>query len=145
MEKLATKLNLRDNSRICIMNADEELVAALSGVREGLVIDHYIDPRFLYSFFLIFVTRPDDIDDLAHRAVHNLYDDGILWFAYPRPGEDTERDRNVITRNNGWEPLKKMGLKAVTNIIINEKWNGIRFRNSKYIRSRLTTSERNKD
>ncbi|MCA1756876.1 MAG: hypothetical protein LC649_05410 [Bacteroidales bacterium] len=136
MEKLATKLNLRDNSRICILNADNKVVTALTDLREGLVIDYSIDPRFLYNFFLIFVTRPDDIDDLAHRAVHNLYDDGILWFAYPRPGEETARDRNIITRDNGWEPLKKMGLKGVTNIIIDERWNGIRFRNSKYVRSR---------
>ena len=136
MEKLATKLNLRDNSRICILNADNEVVTAITKLREGLIIDHSIDPRFLYNFFLVFVTRPDEIDDLAYSKVHNLYDDGIVWFAYPRPGDDSSRDRNIITRDNGWEPLKKMGLKAVTNIIIDERWNGIRFRNSKYVKSR---------
>lgn len=136
MKKLATKLNLRDNTRICILNADENIVNKLIKVREGLVIDYSIDPRVLYNFFLIFVTNPDEIDDLAHKAVHNLYDDGILWFAYPGSGNQSDSNKSVISRENDWDSLKSMGFMSVTNIIIDEVWNGIRFRNSRYVRSR---------
>lgn len=136
MKKLATKLNLRDNTRICILNADENIVNKLIKAREGLEVDYSIDPRFLYSFFLIFVSNPDEIDDLAHKAVHNLYDDGILWFAYPGSGNTPGSGKSVFSRENDWEALKRMGLTGVTNIIIDEVWNGIRFRNSRYVRSR---------
>lgn len=136
MKKLATKLNLRDNTRICILNADENIVNKLIKEREGLEIDYSIDPRFLYNFFLIFVSNPNEIDDLAHKAVHNLYDDGILWFAYPGSDNKSGSNKSVFSRENDWESLKRMGLTGVTNIIIDEVWNGIRFRNSRYVRSR---------
>lgn len=136
MKKLATKLNLKDNIRICILNADKDIAKKIIKTRNGLEVDYFIDPRFLYKFFLIFISNPNEIDDLAHKAVHNLYDDGILWFAYPAPGKKPDSDKNLISRKDGWEALKRMGLIDVTNIIIDERWNGIRFRNSKHVRSR---------
>ncbi|MEZ4999185.1 MAG: hypothetical protein R2744_03355 [Bacteroidales bacterium] len=73
------------------------------------------------------------VDDLSNRAVHNLYEDGILWFAYPRICDDTAAG---LTGKEGWGMLKELGFRPVRNIIIDDNWNGIRFRNSKFVKSR---------
>ena len=132
MEKLIEKLYLRENQRICILNSDGDLVSSLRMARPTITVDEKIDPRYLYNFFLIFVKSREMVDDLSNRAVHNLYEDGILWFAYPRNGnkEDTS-----LSGKEGWGILKELGFKPVRNIIIDDSWNGIRFRNSKFVKS----------
>lgn len=139
MEKLIEKLYLKDFQRICIINAEEDFISAFRAVRPAVRIDERIDARYLYNFILIFATSSLQVDDLSNRGVHNLYEDGILWFAYPRNGTG---HKSNLTKEQGWDMLKTLGFKAVRHIIINDRWNGIRFRNSRFVRSRLSLKEK---
>jgi hypothetical protein len=139
MEKLAEKLYLKDCQRICILNTSRGMINEILAARPSLIIDEKIDPKFLYNFFLIFVTDNKQVEELATSAVHNLYEDGILWFAYPRKINGHE---SLLSKNSGWDPLERMGLKGVSNIIIDDSWNAIRFRNSKFVRSRYSIRDK---
>lgn len=138
MDKLIEKLYLKDFQRICIINPEEELISAIEAARPSIKIDRRIDHRYLYNFFLIFVSSSDQIDDLSNRAVHNLYEDGILWFAYPRNMND---EKLTVSREKGWDMLKTLGFTAVRQFPLNERWNCIRFRNSRFVRSRRGMDE----
>lgn len=138
MEKLAEKLNLKDLQRVCIINPVAGLLDGIKAIRPSLTIDNRIDPRFLYNFFLIFVTSPSAVEEMANLAVHNLYEDGILWFAYPR---HESGGAGTIDRTKGWDMLKTLGYKPVRYIIINDEWNGIRFRNARFVKSRSSEKE----
>ena len=138
MEKLIEKLNLKDLHRICIINPEPDIISAIHSARPTLDIDTSIDPRYLYNFFLAFVSSPSQVEDLTPGAVHNLYEDGILWYAYPRI---TKEEAFPFSKEKGWDILKTLGFKAVRQITINEDWNGIRFRNSRFVRNRISSRE----
>jgi hypothetical protein len=138
MEKLIEKLNLKDFQRICVLNPEADVISSIQSVRPQIRIDQKIDPRYLYNFFMIFVTSRTEVDDLSHRAIHNLYEDGILWFVYPRNIKDIEP---ALSRDKGWDMLKSLGFKAVRQIIVNEEWIAIRFRNARFVRSRMIMQE----
>jgi len=138
MEKLIEKLNLKDFQRICIINPESDIVAAIKSVRPSIKIDVSIDPRYLYNFFLVFVTSVEQVEEISPRAIHNLYEDGILWFAYRKnPGEK----EYTFSKDNGWDILRTLSFKAVKQVALSESWNGIRFRNSRFVRSRIITRE----
>ena len=138
MDKLVEKLNLKDFDRICIINSGEDIISAIRMARPSVRIDRKTDPRYLYNFFMIFVRSQSEVDELSHSAVHNLYEDGVLWFAYPRSNTGSE---SSVSREKGWDMLKTLGFKPVRQITVNEEWNGIRFRNSRFVRSRIIARE----
>jgi hypothetical protein len=131
MDKLLEKIGLKDFQRICIINPDNSFISAIKSSCSSIVLDREIDPRFLYNFIMVYVTSTEEIDELSNRVTHNLSEDGILWFAYPK-----NHNGGSITRDKGWEMLKTLGFKAVRQTAIDDSWSGIRFRNSKFVRKR---------
>lgn len=137
MEKLLAKINYKGDKRICVLNAEQKFIKALSKKLPETGIDNTIDPRFLYGFIMIFVKSIEEVDYSAHKAIHNLYEDGILWYVYPK--ESKENDKNIPTRKKGWQACKNAGYEAVRQICLDKELSATRFRNKKFI------SRRNKE
>ena len=134
MEKLLTKLNYKGDDRICILNGDKSFLKAISGSAKNIRVDKEIDPRFLYNFLIIFSTTREDVESTFPRAVHNLYEDGIVWFIYPKDApEDSE---NALTRKKGWSICKESGFEAVRHVCVDDKLSATRFRNKRFIKRR---------
>ncbi len=58
-------------------------------------------------------------------AVSAVKHDGLLWISYPKRSSKVETD---ITRDVGWEAVTQAGLRAVTQVSINDVWSALRFR-----------------
>lgn len=134
MDKLLTKLNYKGDSRVCILEGKKAFVRTLSGSMKGASIDTNIDPKFLYNFIIIFAESSIDVDRTFPAAVHNLYEDGIVWYLYPKNPD--EEDENSLTRKKGWHSCKDAGFEAVRHICIDHKLSATRFRNKKFIKRR---------
>ncbi len=137
MEKLLTKINYKGDKRICVLNAEQKFIKSLFKSLPEVGIDNIIDPRFLYGFIIIFVKTIEEIESSAHKAIHNLYEDGILWYVFPK--ESPETKENAPTRKKGWNSCKSAGYEAVRHVCFNDELSATRFRNKKFI------SRRNKD
>lgn len=131
MQKLIEKIGLKDSQRICILNPDSNILSEIKMSCSEILIDEHIDPKFLYNFFLIYASTVEQINELSNQAVHNLYEDGIIWFIYPKADNG-----EVITQNSGWDILKNLGFKPVKHIVVDDSHHGIRFRNSKFVKTR---------
>lgn len=140
MQDLLVKLNYKGQDRIAVINAEESFFNLISGMLKNARIDTRIDPRYPYSFIILFVKKITDVEYHAPMAVHNLMADGILWFCFPK--KTSGKYKSDIDRDHGWEALTNAGLRGVRMISLDDDWSGFRFRNIKYIKSLQDRPER---
>jgi hypothetical protein len=133
MKKLIEKLNYKGQDRIALINSEEYFYNSFSEELKNVTIDREIDPRYPYSFIVLFVKTISDIENLAPVALHNLTADGILWFCYPK--KTSKKYRSDIDRDHGWKVLNDTGIHGIRLVSVDEDWSAMRFRNIKYIKS----------
>jgi hypothetical protein len=132
MNQLLAKLNFRDQERIAVINAEEEIISKILDDAK-ITIDRNIDPRYPYGFMIFFVKNSREVEQYAPMALHNLVADGVRWFCYPK--KTSRKYRADIDRDHGWNTLNDSGLRIVRQVTIDENWSAIRFRNIKYVKS----------
>ncbi|HEX2920203.1 MAG TPA: hypothetical protein VHO50_03460 [Bacteroidales bacterium] len=133
MTDLLKKLNYKGQERIAVINADDNFTATLSKLLPNVRIDTTIDPRFPYSFMILFVKKVREIDKITPLALHNLVADGILWFCYPK--KTSKNIKSDISRDSGWKILNDAGFFGIRTVSVDDDWSAFRFRNVKYIKS----------
>ncbi len=132
MEYLLKKLNYRDQYRICIVNGNNGFIDKIQKLKLPVRVDKEIDPKYLYEFCLIFVKHKSDLTDKVPQSIHNLAEDGVLWFAYPK--KSSKKYNSDISRDKGWDLINSYGLEPVRQVSIDEDWSALRFRNVKFIK-----------
>jgi len=133
MKNLLSKLNFKGQGRMALINAEESFFNSVSKEVEGVIVDKEIDLRCPYGFILLFVKNVSEIEFLTPIAIHNLMDDGILWFCFPK--KTSKKYVSEVNRDHGWKALGNYGFYGVRVVAIDEDWSAMRFRNVKYIRS----------
>jgi hypothetical protein len=136
MKELLDKLNYKGQERIALINAEENFERTLSGELKDVVIDREIDPRYPYSFIILFVKSISEVEHLTPMALHNLMADGVLWFCYPK--KSSKKYHSDLDRDHGWNPLINAGLLGIRMVAIDDDWSALRFRNAKFIKSTRT-------
>ena len=131
MKKLLEKLNYKDQQRIALLNANSTFRKRFAAALKNVTIDADIDPRFLYSFMMIFVKNVAEVDEIAPAVIHNFSGDGALWFCFPRKtSEKTETD---LSKDFGWKSLIDSGFQVRRLITVNNNWSALKFKHEKYI------------
>jgi hypothetical protein len=133
MKKLLEKLNYKGNNRIAVLNAEATFASSLAHELNDLIIDNHIDPRFPYSFIMIFVRNQAEVETFIPIALHNLLCDGILWFCYPK--KTSKKYSSDIDRDHGWKTLNDIGFHGIRLVAVDNDWSALRFRNIKFIKS----------
>lgn len=133
MEGVIRKLRFRGQDRIAVVDAPDSHFKRLKKKLSGVQVDSSIDQRFLYEFMVVFVRNSTDIKKLSSVAIHNLADDGVLWFAYPK--KSARKISSDVDRDHGWEPLEAKGFRRVSQVNVDDTWSALRFRNAAYVRS----------
>jgi len=133
MKELLRKLNYKGQERIALINAEEDFAFSLSVELDSVVIDNEIDPRYPYSFIILFVKSISEVEHLTPIALHNLMADGILWFCYPK--KSSKKYNTDLDRDHGWKTLNDSGLYGIRMVSVDNDWSAFRFRNARYIKS----------
>ena len=133
MKNLVGKLNYKGEERIAIINAEEKFNALFSNELMNVIIDKEIDPRFPYSFILVFVKLVAEVELYTPMTLHNLIADGVLWFCYPK--KTSKEYSSDLDRDHGWKTLNDSGFHGIRIVAIDENWSAMRFRNVRYIKS----------
>jgi hypothetical protein len=134
MKKLLEKLNYKDQPRIALLNTDPAFLDSLSSGLENVIIDKEIDPRCPYSFILIFVKNISQVEHATPVVLHNLTADGVLWFCYPK--KTSKNHTSDLSRDHGWQTLNDSGFYGIRMVSVDDDWSALRFRNTKYIKSK---------
>lgn len=137
MKTLLEKLNYKGQKRIAVINAETNFRLAPLKDLKNIQIDNEIDQRYPYDFIIIFVRQASEVDNFTPIALHNLTENGVLWYCYPK--KSSKKNTSDIDRDHGWKVLNDQNFFGIRMVAVDEDWSALRFRNIKYIKS---TSER---
>ncbi|MBS0010761.1 MAG: hypothetical protein KFF49_05095, partial [Bacteroidales bacterium] len=119
-----------------IVNGNKGFIKEIKKRQPSVRVDEEIDPRFLYDFCLVFVRQSSELEAMVPQTIHNLAEDGVLWFAYPR--ENSGYNNSDLRSDRTWDMINSYGFKAVRLVSIDEDWSALRFRDSRFVRKRKT-------
>lgn len=135
MNSTFKKLNYKTQKQIYIVNAptsfkkEMDEMSLLTSIKTSLAGVKRIE------FFLAFVTRQQEVDELTRKVVPLMEGDGILWFAYPKG--TSKKYKCEFNRDTGWGVLGKHDYEPVRAIAIDEDWSALRFRNAENIKEMI--------
>ena len=132
MEYLLKKLNYKEQERICIVNGKNTFIKEIKYLKPYVRVDRQIDPKFLYEFCLVFIKKKSELKETVPQSIHNLAEDGVLWFAYPK--KSSKKYNSDINRDEGWDLVNSHGFEPVRQVSVDDDWSALRFRNVRYIR-----------
>jgi len=138
MSEIFEKLNLKDQQEILVLHAPESFQPELARL-PILTIHYHIESVPEISFFLAFVTRKSEVDELAKAVASRTPGDAIVWFAYPKG--TSKKYTCDFNRDTGWGVLKALGFDTVRAVAIDDDWTALRFRRVEYIKTRENNTE----
>ncbi|MGA9572656.1 MAG: hypothetical protein WBS20_01780 [Lysobacterales bacterium] len=132
VSKLFTKLNLKEQPAIVVLNAPPGF-GTETGRLQGVTVHGNLPRSGPISFALAFVTRQAEVDLLAKSIAKLAQGDAVVWFAYPK--KTSRRYHCDFSRDTGWATLAELGYEGVRLVAIDGDWSAMRFRRTEYIKS----------
>jgi hypothetical protein len=126
---LVKKLGIKPGQKPLILNAPEGYM--LGALPQGVEVK--TNAQGVFDFVQAFVRSKADVEGQAHTAIQALKPGGLLWLAYPKKSSKIKTD---ISRDAGWEPVRRAGMEGVSLIAIDDTWSAMRFRRADDVKSR---------
>jgi len=138
MSPTFSKLNLKDQAEILVLNAPASFEPELATLR-GVTVRRAIKDIDAVAFSLAFVIAQKDVDTLGKAVAAKAAGDAVVWFAYPKG--TSKKYTSGINRDHGWDVLGKAGFEPVRSVAIDEDWSAIRFRRVDFIKKMVRPTE----
>jgi hypothetical protein len=121
MSDLANKMKRKPEARAALLNAPAGYESAhFAGAPPAAKA---LSGRF--DWMQIFVQNKKELDEIAPKAAKALKPASILWISFPKGSSKIQTD---LTRDKGWDVLKKLDLKLITLISIDATWSAFALR-----------------
>ena len=127
MNPIFKKLNYKDQKQIHILQAPASFKKDMDEMKTITTIKTNLTGAKNIEFFIAFVTKQKELDELIKKMSALMIDDGVVWFAYPKG--TSKKYTCEFNRDNGWTELGKAGYEPVRAVAIDEDWSALRFRN----------------
>ncbi len=86
-----------------------------------------------FAFIQLFVSEKAALEKILPGLIDKLDDRGILWVSYPKKSSGIKTD---LSRDEGWEILKKVPFRPVQQVSIDETWSALRLKNKADVQTR---------
>lgn len=139
MSPLFHKLNLKQQTEIVILNAPDTFEVELTDLN-GISVLRDMESVEAITFSLAFVTKQEEVNEMASTITKKAQGDAVIWFAYPKGS--SKKYKCEFNRDNGWEVLGKLGFEGVRQVAIDEDWSALRFRRVEFIKTMSREKER---
>jgi hypothetical protein len=133
MNPIFKKLNYKNQKAIYVINAPDSFKKDMDDLQDLAAMKTSLAGAKNVEFFLAFVTKQKEVDDLAKKISPLMIEDGVLWFAYPKGS--SKKYKCEFNRDNGWNELGKFGWEGVRMVAIDEDWSALRFRKAEHIKT----------
>jgi hypothetical protein len=131
MTPLFHKLNLKHQTEIVILNAPDTFKGELTALN-GISVLRDVESVEAITFSLAFVTKQEEVNEMASTIAKKAQGDAVIWFAYPKGS--SKKYKCEFNRDNGWEILGQLGYEGVRQVAIDEDWSALRFRRVEFIK-----------
>lgn len=133
MTPLFKKLNFKGQKEVCLIDSPPEFEEEVANMKNETSFKINTADCGQIEFVLAFVKTKKDIDKVFSVIKKKLKEDGIVWFAYPKGS--SKKYKVEISRDKGWEELRKSGFDTVRAVSIDDDWSGLRFRRIEFIKN----------
>jgi hypothetical protein len=120
---LARKMKLKSDLRAAVINAPDGYLKELSPLPSGVELSEALRGKF--DWVQVFFKNKAEVDKLLPKIVRALKPDGLLWLTFPKGASKIQTD---LTRDKGWDALKRVDLKWLTLISVNATWSAFAVR-----------------
>lgn len=139
MTPLFTKLNIKDQRSIAVLNAPESFETEISALSD-VAVSRKLGKGAKVDFGIAFVATQKQLDEASATLAAAAEGDAILWLAYPK--STSKRYKCEFNRDGGWNVLGDAGFEGVRQVAIDEDWSALRFRRVEFIKSLTRAPER---
>lgn len=133
MDAVFKKMNFKDQTEICVLNAPESFAPNLEAMQDLTQIQTELSALQKLQFGLAFVTKQAEVDAISLAFAEKLEGDGQIWLAYPKGS--SKRFKCEFNRDSGWAVLGQLGFEPVRMVAIDEDWSALRFRRVEYVKN----------
>lgn len=133
MNSIFKKLNFKNQKALHVLHAPDSFQKDISEMRHLAEIKTSLAGSKNVEFFMAFVIKQKDVDDLAKKISAVIGEDGLVWLAYPKG--TSKKYVCEFNRDSGWAELGKQGFEPVRMIAIDEDWSALRFRRAEKIKT----------
>jgi hypothetical protein len=119
---LPEKLRIKPDSRAALIGAPSGFASLLEPLPPGATVT--TSPRGDCDVVLGFAGTLSGATAMVPRLKASLADGGILWVCYPKLSSPRAGE---LSRDLLWKELGKLGLRAVTQIALDDTWSAMRF------------------
>ncbi len=119
---LASKLYVKEGDRIAILNSPLGYGQLVGELPDKVTITNSLEGEFdLIQFFVI---KRNNLEKRLSKLKDALREGGLLWVSYPKGNQlNSDISRDSITAH-----ARSLGLKAVTQISVDQNWLALRFK-----------------
>ena len=120
---LLKKIGVKPGHRLLVLNAPDGYLDQLTPLPEKAELA--TKGKGPFDVVQLFVKNKAQVDRDAAKAMQAVKPRGLLWIAYPKKSSKIETD---ISRDVGWETMKKADWEGVAIFAIDDTWSALRFR-----------------
>ncbi len=133
MTPLFKKLNFKNHSQVCIINAPASFNTEVKAIANFTkLVTSYKQVKSI-QFVMLFVFKQTEIDYYIDSIQHKLDGDVVLWMCYPKG--TSKKYTCDFNRDTGWQTLGKLHLEPVRQVAIDDDWSALRFRKIEFIKT----------
>ena len=129
MPTLASKLHIKADMKLALLNAPEEHRDIFRDVPPGCSVSTSGTRKV--DLVLLFAPTVKDLERRFPVALRRTGEDTPVWIGFPK---QTGALKSDLTRDRGWDSVTKAGFRPVTLIAIDETWSAMRVRRKELVK-----------
>ena len=130
MPTLASKLHIKADMRLALLNAPKEHRDIFRDAPPGCSVSTAGTGKV--DLVLLFAPAVKDLERLFPIALRRTKEDAPLWIGFPK---QTGALKSDLTRDRGWDVVRKAGFRPVTLIAVDETWSAMRVRRKELVKT----------
>ncbi|MEE4177587.1 MAG: hypothetical protein V2I46_08765 [Bacteroides sp.] len=133
MDPILKKLQYKGQPEVFVLKAPASFEPQIKSFSEQANVYRQLDDVREMDYFVVFLTKKEEIDHLTPQIAPLLKGDAVCWMCYPKGS--SKKYTCDFNRDTGWEIMKKYDLVGVSQVAIDEDWSALRFRRREYIKT----------
>jgi len=120
---LAKKLQIKPGAHVLVLDAPDGYLDGLAPLPDGVQLAERAHGHF--DVVQAFVRTKADVDRRATIVVKSAKPGAVIWLCWPKASAHVATD---LSRDVLFGQAQQFGLRAVSNVSIDETWSALRFK-----------------
>ncbi|MBM7694579.1 hypothetical protein JOC77_004043 [Peribacillus deserti] len=126
LRDILKKLQVKQGMSLLVLNSPEQYISDEDiEIMPGTMVHLRPEKGRKYTFVQMFARNTAELDLWMDEGLNSLEAGALFWVSHPKKSSKLYED---LSRDQGWDVLKKKGYEGVASIAVDDDWSAIRFR-----------------